>query len=153
MSDLVELGAQIGWTEAKVARERINYQREHGADGDKRLASYMQAAHQENRDEVRLLGKQGGYVESFAASLHVKGTSGEQEPEAIPAKLQAHYSDNGWQNMEVLKGEEKARREARARAERLRQAELELRQSGKSHEAHAKTIDRAIEQMKQDAAA
>lgn len=71
----------------------------------------------------------------------------------IPAEIQARYSRQGWDNLAILKGEELAKREARSRAERLRQAELELRKSGKSHEHYAQAVDAAIEAMKQEAKA
>lgn len=52
---------------------------------------------------------------------------------------------------DVVNGEEIAKQEARRRAERLRQAELELRRKGKSADEHAKRIDEAIDAMQDEA--
>ena len=143
-----ELAAQLGITYKRLDGLRRQYRMDHGEEAEAKLERWLKAVHEQHRDRVHLLGKGGGYTENFAGAMHVRGVQGEQEPEAMPLPEDAVRARQD--AFDVLKGEEKARREARSRAERLRQAELNLRQQGKPHEHHVQAIEAALAAMQRD---
>ncbi len=71
------------------------------------------------------------------------------EPERISKEDEDRYGRLSCDNMEVLKAEENMRREARSRAEKLRQHEMELRREGISPARQLAVIDAAIEELRQ----
>lgn len=151
MNTIEELAKLLGITEKSLEGMRRKYRMKHGEEADEKLLRSLTSMYEDCRDKVRLLGKSGGYTESFAGALHIRGVEGEQEPESVPEAYQTLISAEATAVFEIVKGEAKAKREARSRAERLRQAELELRQKGKSHEHYAQVVDAAIAAMKQEA--
>lgn len=158
MSERIEtLAARLSVSKKALETRRKKLRMAKSEDVERDLLKWLEEAWEENREKVRRLGKSGGYSEFWSGSMgaserHLKGNL-HHEQEGIPEALQEEYSRTSWDTFDVLKGEEKAKREARSRAERLRQAEFELRKSGKSHEHYAQTVDAAIEAMKQEARA
>lgn len=152
-----DLAAALSLSDKALDAKRREFRMQHGKDAERELLKWLQWLWEESRDKVRRLGKSGGYSEFWSGSMgaserHLKGNL-HQEQEGVPENVQEEYSRNGWHTFDVLKGEELARREVRARAERLRQAELELRQKGKSADQYVRAVDDAIEAMKQEAKA
>ncbi len=127
---------------------------EHGAEAEEKLKRFLTGLvnWKRRQDEVRLLGRRSGYVETRFAAIQVRGVQNEEEPEAIPEALQDEYARCGWQTTDVLKAEEKMRREAASRAQRMRQAEIDLRKRGKPHDHYVQAIESAVEAMRRDAA-
>ncbi len=147
------LAEELGISPRRLAVLRRKYRMEHGDEAEEKLRRFLTGLVQWKRrqDEVRLLGRRSGYVETRFAAIQVRGTQNEEEPEAIPAELQEEYADAAGILFGVLKHEEKARREAASRAQRMRQAELDLRKAGKPHEHYVRTIETALEAMRRDA--
>ncbi len=149
------LAEELGISQRRLAVLRRKYRMEHGPEAEEKLRRFLTGLVQWKRrqDEVRLLGRRSGYVETRFAAIQVRGTQNEEEPEAIPAELTDEYARRGWQTTDVLKAEEKARREAASLAQRVRQDMLDLRKAGKPHEHYVRTIETALEAMRRDAAA
>ena len=145
-----ELAYALGISTKRLNGLRRQYRMDHGEEAEAKLERWLKAVYEQNRDRVRLLGKSGGYTENFAGALHIRGPEGEQEPESVPSDYQDVLSERANATFQVVKGEELARREARSRAERLRQAELQLRQQGKPHEHHVQAIEAALAAMQRD---
>src|SRR3954453_11871849 len=129
-----ELARALSLSEKALDNRRRKIRMANPNDVEGQLLAWLKAAYEENRDKVRRLAKGSGYTEFWSGSMgasnrHLKGNLHE-EAEGVQAEVQEEYSRNAWHTFDVLKGEELARREVRARAERLRQAELELRQKG-----------------------
>lgn len=148
-----ELAKALSLSEKALDQRRRIIRMENPKNVEAGLLQWLRATYEANRDKVRLLGKQLGYAENFMGSLQIRGTDGEHEAEAVPEHVQAEYSRNGWDNFTVLNGEELAKKESRARAERLRQYEMELRKQGKSPAKHIAVIEQALEAMRQEAKA
>lgn len=143
----------LGISQSQLKGLERKYRMEHGTEAEAKLLRWLESTWEESRDKVRLLGRQVGYSETFAGAMHIRGVEGEQEWESVPEHVQAEYSRVSWETFELVKGEELAKRQARSRAERLRQAEIELRQKGKSADRYARTVDDAIDAMRREAKA
>ena len=130
-----------------------HFRMEHGEEAKAMLMAHLRRIKTELGDQVRIPGKTTGYVEvPFGQAPYRRRILAEDptEPEIMPLAeddVRARHDA-----FDVLKGEEKARREARSRYERARQAELELRRRGKPHEHHVQAIEAHIEAMRRDAA-
>ncbi len=75
------------------------------------------------------------------------------EPERVSEEHEAEYVRRSHETRDVLKAEENMRREAASRAQRMRQAEIDLRKKGRPHDHYVQAIDKAVEAMRRDAAA
>lgn len=145
---------KLGLSDKAVKAMEREYRFKHGSEAEGKLTSYLTNLWAECRDRHRYMHLK---VRQDPLSTTIMSTqdvpTSPPEPERIPADLEDEYARQAKVVFGVVKGEEQARREARSRAERLRQAELELRQSGRSAEAHAKTVDDAIAAMRREAKA
>ncbi len=83
-----QLAAALGISPDALARRRNSFRMEHGENAETKLHSWLRTTYSENKDRVRLMGKAGGYVESFPGSLQVRGVENEPEPESVPAGYQ-----------------------------------------------------------------
>jgi hypothetical protein len=145
---------KLGITDSQLRRLERRYRYGHGDEAEAKLTSYLTNLWAECRDRHRYMHlkvRQDPLATTIMSTQDVPTSP--PEPERIPADLEDEYARQAKVVFGVVKGEEQARREARSRAERLRQAELELRQSGRSADQHAKTVDDAIAAMRREARA
>lgn len=143
-----DLARQLGYSPTRYRRLK----EKHG-DG---LVAHLERElrRRDHADAPRFLARQHGQRIGNDAHQYVDNVHSAIDPlEVVRDDLQTSITQRAHEVEDVVKAEELARREARRRAERLRQAELELRQKGHSHERYARVIDGAIEQMRRQAAA
>lgn len=150
-----DLAAKLDISPKALEARRRKFRMEHGEEAEAKLLRALEREWDESRDKVQVLGKNGQVITLPFDDRRVPYRGqllGEDptEPELMPLSEESIRARQ--EAFDVLKGEEKARREARSRAERIRQAELDLREKGRPHEHHVQAIEERLAAMRRDAA-
>jgi hypothetical protein len=141
--DPLEVAKDLGYGPTRIRKLKEKH-------GDK-LLPHLLKEKRRRQEEPRFMAKQNGMLHppQYVSTVH----GAIDDAEAPPHDVTEEYARRGWETVELLKGEELAKRQARSRAERLRQAELELRRRGKSADEYARAVDEAIDAMRREAKA
>jgi hypothetical protein len=105
-----QLCVRMGVAYPRLQRLRVKFTREHGDEGEAKLAEYLEGIWEELRDEPRIPARQAGLVHPEQYVPH-PARALPDEPEAVPEEYQAEISRRAREGFDVLRQDERERQE------------------------------------------